>query len=74
MRGIGGHSRTKNCLKPIFLYNLFFFLIGKDNSLRAKRLEKGYTRGIPRYKEAKKQKDKQADPFFVTLCCGLECT
>ena len=43
----------------------FFFLIGKDNSLRAKRLEKGYTRSIPRYKEAKKQKDKQVDPYLV---------
>ena len=29
----------------------FFFLIGKDNSLRAKRLERGYTQGIPRYKD-----------------------
>ena len=44
---------------------LLIFLIGKDNSLRAKRLEKGYTRGIPRYKEVKKQKDKQADPYLV---------
>ena len=48
-----------------FLCYFFFFLIGKDNSLRAKRLEKGYTRSIARNKEAKNKKINKSDPYLV---------
>ena len=51
----------RNLVKPFQI----FFLIGKDNSLRAKRLEKGYTRSIPRYKEAKNKKINKPDPYLV---------
>ena len=50
---------------PLVQHNVTFFLIGKDNSLRAKRLEKGYTRSIPRYKEAKSKKINKPDPYLV---------
>ena len=45
--------------------NSIFFLIGKENSLRAKRLEKGYTQSIPRYKEAKNKRINKSDSYLV---------
>ena len=50
---------------PLVQHNVTFFLIGKDNSLRAKRLEKGYTRSIARNKEAKNKKINKSDPYLV---------
>ena len=41
----------------------FFFLIGKVNSLRANRLEKGYARSIP---NPKKQKAKGQTSLTLT--------
>ena len=42
---------------------IFFFLIGKENSLRAKRLEKGYTQSIP---NTKKQKTNEQTSLTLT--------
>ena len=45
--------------------NSIFFLIGKENSLRAKRLEKGYTRSIPNTKKQKTKGQNKLDPYLV---------
>ena len=45
--------------------NSIFFLMGKENSLRAKRLEKGYTQSMPRCKEAKNKRINKSDSYLV---------
>ena len=43
LKGMENCTRAnKHMLKCMKSTTFFFFLIGKDNSLRAKRLEKGY--------------------------------
>ena len=47
------------------MYLCIFFLIGKENSLRARRLEKRYTRSIPKTKKQKTKGQNKPDPYLV---------
>ena len=50
----------------IIISNIFFFfLIGKEISLRANRLEKGYTRSIPKTLKQKTKGQNKLDPYLV---------